>query len=256
MALAFEYFDADGAAVAAGVFLPVGDLPGLEAAELAAAAADKESKAVLAVINQIYETLSPGAFDKLGWAVSKGNPAPAGVDTINQSYSFTSTYVVNLGANTVGQIPVPAAGDNADVGKFGLVDIFPGASKVAAAGNTGGAGLLIVGAEVEAFGATYAGLTIGAGEDNRNWIAAFLNYLAVNATLRTASVASAVTAASRGTPASTTPAPALTAASNPTSGLSADDLPLLVLFTITYGLTVQLLLNQSTQSFDVRHVTT
>jgi hypothetical protein len=42
------------------VFLPVGDLPGLEAAELAAAAADKESKAALALINQIYETLSPG----------------------------------------------------------------------------------------------------------------------------------------------------------------------------------------------------
>jgi hypothetical protein len=254
--LAIEYFDGIGAVVAAGVFIPVADLPGLEGAELAAAAADKESKVALALINQIYETLSPTAFDKLGWATSKGTPAPVGVDLINQSYSFTATYVTDLGAGTVGQIPVPGSGDNADVGKFGLVDIFANATKIAAAANTTGAGIVITGADVEAYGAAYADLTIGAGEDNRDWIAALLNHMAVDATLRTASVASAITTASRGTPVGVAPAPALTAASNPTSGLAAADLPKVILSSITYGLTVQLSLDQATQSFDVNHATT
>jgi hypothetical protein len=123
---------------------------------------------------------------------------------------------------------VPAAGDNADVGKFGLVDIFPNAAKVAASSqHQAGAGIVItVGAEVEAYGAAYAGLTIGAGEDNRDWIAAFLNHHGRGrhpAHRQRRQLPSLRPLA--GTPVGVAPAPALTAASNPTSGLAADDLP-------------------------------
>ncbi|MGD1909080.1 MAG: hypothetical protein ACFB0C_24255 [Leptolyngbyaceae cyanobacterium] len=255
MAFELEYFDGVGQAIETGVFIPVGDLSGLDGTELAAAAVDTEGKAVLALANTLYDTLSPAAFDKLGWSVSKANPISAGPDLINQGFTFTATYVVDLSDSTVGPIPVPTGGDNQDIGKFGLVDIFPNAVKIAADVNTPGAGIVISGSAVAGYGAAYADLNIGAGEDNRAWIAALLNYMAVETTLRSASEASAVVAISRGNPINITPPAALTAAPNPTSGLVAADLPLLVLFTISYGLTVQLLLDQSAQTFDVNHVT-
>jgi len=255
--LSFEYFDAAGAVVADGVFIPVSDLLGIEDTELEAGDADKESKIALALMNVLYETLSPANFDSLGWAVSKGNPTSAGADLINQGYSVTNTYAVDHGAGTVTQLPTPTAGANQDIGLFGLVDLFPNAAKVAAAGNTPGAGVLIPSADIAAYGApVHASVTIGAGEDNRNYLAALINYLAAELTLRSGSDASAVTAKSRGSATGLTPPANWTAEADPITDLAAADLPKYSFFSVAYGFTFQLLLDQSTQTFDVNHVTT
>jgi hypothetical protein len=255
--LSFEYFDAAGAAVADGVFIPTSDLLGVEDTELEAGDADKESKVALALLNVLYETLSLVNFDSLGWAVSKGNPTSAGADLINQGYSVTNTYAVDFATASVGQLPVPSAGANADVGLFGLFDLFPNAAKVAAAGNTSGAGVLIPSADIAAYGApVHASVTIGAGEDNRDYLAALVNYLAAELTLRTGVDASAVTNKSRGSATGLTPPADWTDATNPTTGLDSADLPKYSFFSVAYGFTFQLLLDQSTQTFDVNHVTT
>jgi len=255
--LSFEYFDAIGSVVADGVFIPTSDLLGVEDTELEAGDADKESKVALALLNVLYETLSPVNFDSLGWAVSKGNPASAGADLINQGYSLTNTYAVNHASKTVEQLPLATTGTNTDVGKFGLFDLFPSATKITAEDPTPGAGVLIPSADIAAYGApVHASVTIGAGEDNRDYLAALVNYLAAELTLRSGVDASAVTNKSRGSATGLTPPADWTDATNPTTGLDAADLPKYSFFNVAYGFTFQLLLDQSTQTFDVNHVTT
>lgn len=255
--LNLEYFDAVGAVVADGIFIPASDLLGVLDEELEAADEDKESKVALSLLNVLYETLSPPSFDSLGWAVSKGNPTSAGQDLINQSFSLTVTYAADHGAGTLGQLPIPTTGANLDVGKFGIVDLFPNAAKVAAAANTTGAGVLIPTTELEAYGSpAQAGITVGAGEDNRDWVSALIHYLATQTTLRSGVDASAVTARSRGSATGITPPAIWTDATNPVTGLAAADLPMFSFFSTAYAMTFQLLLDQPNQTFDVNNVTT
>lgn len=255
--LNFEYFDADGAAVAAGVFIPVANLPGLVADELAAGDTDKASKAILALINTIYEVVSPGGFNKLGFALTKANPTGTGNNLISQNYGVSIQYQVDHSDNSLSQIPVPTAGTNQDIGKFAIADVFPTAAKVAAAGSTGAAGILIPSADLEAYGApAHASVNPVTGQDNRDWFAALFNHLAIDAPLRDAETASALTARTRGAAATLALPPAYTQATNPTSGIPTADLGHLSFFSQSYSFTIQLLLNQETQTFDVNHATT
>lgn len=255
--LNLEYFDAVGAVVADGVFIPAGDLLGVEATELEAGDADKESKVALSLLNVLYETLSPPAFDSLGWAVSKGNPTSAGTDLINQGYNLTVTYAADHGAGGLAQLPIPTTGANLDVGKFGIIDLFPNAAKLAAAANTTGAGVLIPTSELEGYGSpAQATIAIAVGEDNRDWVSALVHYLATMTTLRSGVDASAVTARSRGSATGITPPANWTDATNPVTGIAAADLPKFSFFSTAYAMTFQLLLDQTTQTFDVNNVTT
>lgn len=255
--LNFEYFDATGSAVADGVFIPVAALPGLTADELATGDADKASKAILALVNTIYDVVSPGGFNKLGFALTKANPTGTGDNLISQNYSVNIQYQVDHGANTLSQIPVPTAGTSQDIGKFAIADVFPTAVKVAAAASTGGAGILIPSADLAAYGApAHASVNPATGQDNRDWFAALFNYLAIDAPLRTADTASALTARTRGSAAAFTLPATYTQATNPISGILTDDLGQLSFFSQSYSFTIQLSLNQGTQTFDVNHATT
>jgi len=255
--LNLQYFDAGGGTTtAAGVFIPASDLPGVDAAELEAADTDKESKVALSLINALYSTLSPESFDSLGWAVSKGQPSSAGTDLINQSYSLTIGYAANHGSSTVGQLPPPTIGANADVGKFGISDLFPNATKETTAATVG-AGVLVPTSELANYGGPAdPAIAIAAGEDNRDWLAALVNYLVLATTRRSADDASAVTNTTKGSATGLTPPSAWTDDTDPTTGLVAADLPKYSFFNVSYGITFQLLLDQLTQTFDVNNVTT
>lgn len=256
MPTALEYFSEAGTAVAAGVFIPVADLPGLLATELETGDTDKESKAILALLNTLYDIVSPPEFDSLGWSVSKGNPQSSGPDIISQPYSAAIIYHADFSEGTLGQLPIPSAGANADVGKIGVEDIFENAAKVAAGGAVSGAGIVITSAALEGYGApAHASLDISEGEDNRDWFAALLNHIAIDSTLRTAQVASALTARTRGNAVGVAPVPGWTAATNPTTDLVTADLATSSFLSVSYSFTVQLLLDQQTQTFDVNHVT-
>ncbi len=258
MALSLEYFDAAGTAAADGVFVPVAALPGVLAAELAAAqsAGTKEGKALFALLNQALIILSPTTFNKLGFTAAKATPNGAAADVINQSFTFTWQKLVNLDTDTVGMVPEPSTGANSGLGSFSVSDVYPGAVKVASGGAVSGAGVVIQTAGLTPYGSlTHAGLTISGSSDNRDWFAAFLDHCAVDAAVRSTTVASAITAASVSAIGATTIPAAYYQATDPLSGIAAADVPKRGLITRTLSYTLQLLLNQSTQTFDVNVVT-
>lgn len=248
--LAFEQFSAAGVAAAAGLFVPVADLPGVLAAELDGSAAGRD-KALLAILNRFYDVLSPSNFDKLGFSVSKPNPTGQGTDLIAQNYSAVIQYAVNHEDGMVDMVPVPTAGANLGVGAIALDDLFPNAAAVVAAGATT-AGIVIPNTEVAAYGGPAAAVIPA---DARPYLASLYHYLVVESTSRSANDASAVTTKSRGSATGFTPPAAWTQAVDPVSGIAAASLPKMSFFSVSFSLTVQLLLNQTTQTFDVNTVT-
>lgn len=258
MVLGIEYFDAAGAAALEGVFIPVADLPGVQAAELAAAQSvgAKEGKALLSILNAIYSVLSPEAFIKLGFGVTKDAPVGTDADIFAQTFGASYQKLVNLDTDVISQVPVPTSGVNTGLGDFAIVGIFPGAVKVAAAGAVAGAGIVVQTVSLSNYSSlTHAGLNLAAGTDNRDWFAALLDHLAIDPTVRTAAVASAVTAAVAGNIGSTAIPVDYTQAADPVSGIALADRPRRGLITRTLAYTVEILLNQATQTFDVRVAT-
>ncbi|MEE3716285.1 hypothetical protein V2H45_05955 [Tumidithrix elongata RA019] len=255
--MSFEYFDAAGNATNDGVFIPVAALPGVLATELAAAqpATTKLSKAIFAILNQIYDTISPTTFNALGFTASKANPSGAGTDLLNQNFSFTAQKLINFDTDTVSQVPVPSTGANTGLGKFSISDIFAGAAVVAAAGTVAGAGIVIPTSLLLPYTSlTHAGLTISGTSDNRDWFAALFDFLGNDLPVRSSTVASAVTARTASAIAATTIPAAYVDATAPTSGILVADLPARGLVSKSYSLTIQLILDQSSQSFDVNSV--
>ncbi len=252
--LNIEYFDASGNATEAGIFIPVSNLPGIQASELATAASGKESKAILAIHNALYAYFSDLATLPLGVVVGKTAPSGAGLDFVNVSFTSTFNYLVNHESGTVGPVPVPTTGTNTGLGGLELIDVFPAAAKVAASGSTGAAGILIPTSELIPYGSpSQASLAVNA--DSRSWFAALSLYMAVESTLRTTADASAVVTRSVGAGVGASFPTAWTQPTNPVSGIAAADLPKRSLISRSFGLTIQLLLDQETQQFDVRSVT-
>lgn len=244
MALAFESFDADGAVVSDGVFIPLADLPGVLAAELDPAGA-WEAYFVPAMLEQIgVRAAALGINTLLGLTIALSNAgAVAGVPrAYSNTYTIAMQIADNLGDNTVppAAIPVPTVGANLGVGAFAVVDLFPGAAKLSAAANTGGAGVLIPSSLLEDAGNfTHAALNIASGQDNRMWLYALVSYMRSNIALRSATVSSSITAVTAPAQTFAIPAGALIAATNPTSGIPAAEAPNWSLITVSMGVTAQ-----------------
>jgi len=256
--MSFEYYDASGLAVGAdGVFIPAASLTGVSASEFAAIqpAHLKFSKTILGMLEKIYAVLNPTAFAKLGFAVTKSTNA-SGLDRLTNTFSLTFQKVANEKTNSITQIPVPTTGVNTGVGDFSLVDIFPSATKLASGANTPSAGVLIPTSLVAEYTSlTHAGLTISGSSDNRDWLAGFMLWVGNSATIRGASQASAITARSVSSASATIIPAQFVQTTDPTSGLLAADLPVLSLLQRVVSVSVELELNPSAQTFDVRSAT-
>jgi hypothetical protein len=252
MALGLEQFAASGSAVAAGLYIPVADLPGVTASELDGTPTGAE-KAMFAILNAVYNTLSPSNFDKLGFSVAKPNPTGVAPDTINQNYTLTNQMMVDLSTLSVDQVPVPVAGANSGVGDIPLTAVFAGAASVAAAGAVAGAGIVIPNTEVSAYAGSAAATALAG--DGRQYLASLMAYLVGKSNVRDASIASAVISKSRSAATGFTPPANWTQAVDPITGIASADLPTLAFFSITYSVTIQMVLNQATQTFDVNVVT-
>ncbi|WP_460193648.1 hypothetical protein [Thermosynechococcus sp. FA-CM-4201] len=242
MALNFEYFDAAGTAVAEGIYIPVSNLPGVTADELEPGDNDKESKITLAIYRALVNYIAPLTSQPLGLLMSA-----SGLDTLTQTYSMTHTYMVNHSNGTVSQVPLGSGSG------MTIVDVFPGAAKVAAAGAISGAGILIPTAELAPYGAPAQGdITLTA--DSRQYWQALSFYLAENVTLRSSTVASAIVNKNVGLNSSLFPPSEWTEGSSPLSSVPASQLSKRSFFTRTYEVTIELALDHNTQTFDVRHV--
>lgn len=255
--MALEYFDAAGTATSDGVFIPITDLPGLLSTELAAAepAAKKMARSIYAVMKQLFTILNPTSFNKLGVTISRAE-ASGGFGLSNKTYTLGVQYLANISADTVGMLPIPTIGANSGVGDFAVIDLFPNAAKVAAAGAVAGAGILIQTADLVGYGSpSHASLNIASGQDNRSWLAALMNWLTSTISVRSTTVSSAFTAVSRGTPANATLPANATDTTNPTTGLLTSDLTKTFSSSISYSITIQLIDDEATDSFDVNVAT-
>lgn len=260
MSLDIQYFDAAGTSTIAGVFIPLLALTGIVSTELADSEpiATKEGKVILSLLNRIFDVVSQPSFIALGLTITKNTPAGTGANRISQTFSATYQKLVDLSSNTVELIPVPSVGANAAVGDFSLLDIFPNAEKVAAAGAVSGAGIVIATSPLADYDSEMiqANITIGVSSDNRNYISALLTYIAVSSILRSASVVSAITALTNSAIGAIAIPANFTQPTDPVSGILAADLPKLGLITKTLSFTVELELNNTSQTFDVRVATT
>lgn len=253
----FEFHDAAGSATADGVFIPLTALFGLTSAELADAEPGhlKLGKSVLAILEKIYQVMSPTAFNKLGFTVSRANPTGAGANAINQNFGATAQKLLNFDTDTITQIPEPSTGANAGLGSFSIADIFPGAAVVAAAGAVGGAGIVIPTALLTSYSSlTHAGLVISGSSDNRDWMAALFDFMGNELPLRTATVASAIVATSASAIAAAAIPANFIQATDPISGIAPADVPRRGLVSRSYSFTIQQLLNPVTQTYDVNSV--
>ncbi|MEM9815540.1 MAG: hypothetical protein AAF827_03870 [Cyanobacteria bacterium P01_D01_bin.6] len=253
MALSFEYLSAAGAVTDAGVFIPVADLPGVDAAELDAAEVEaaKESKCVLAVLNALQTYLATDT-DVLGVSCTRGNPSTNAADILTLNFTAQWQKLVNLGSNTVGVIPAATTGANADLAAMAIVDVFPTAAYVAAGANTPGAGVVVSHAAMAAYGLTTVP-TVAAGDDDRAWFVALLEMMTAATVRDTANtIESAITVANPGAMGAQAIPASYYADTDPLTDIAAADISQRGIVTRSFAFSVQVELNQATQSFDVR----
>jgi hypothetical protein len=256
MPLNFEYFSAEGSTVAAGVFLPAASLWNVQNTELANTAADRESRVIFGILEKLCNPSSPFVTleNKLGMFSDYSNPIGVGTNLLEQSYTLTAQYFANLANNTIQPIPVPASGNNSNTGRVKIVDAFAGATKLDAAANTGGAGVLVPSAELTPYGGP-AHANISVDQDSRSWFSALFLYLADKATVRSTNTASAVVSSEPLlTATGTLPSGALIASNNPTSGIDPTKQVTNIVITRSVTITLELLFDTQSETIRPNHV--
>lgn len=249
MALMIEYFSGIGNATADGVFIPVADLFNVESAEIAPANPARESHLVYGLLEQLADRFSDDVSG-LGVTVAKGPFAAPGVNVVTQPYTLSAQRAADFSDNTIKPIPLPPGG----AGSVSIDDVFPNAVKIAAAAATTGAGIVIPTAELGSLGGP-AHADIDVATDSRDWFGALVNYLAIESSLRSTVLASAIVNRTITTRTITPPAGALIAEVNPTSGILAADVPKIDLITRSVALSIQLVLDPAAQTVEPNHVT-
>lgn len=254
--MGLQFFEGNTAApsgTAAGIFIPRTDLTGVTAGELADAVsvAIKTAKTLNGLFNKIFDYVSTAADTPLGVASTKSAIQSAGGDLFNRVFTFTFQFLANLSNDTVGVIPFPAIGANADTGKIAVANVFANAQILAAEAEVPAEGVVIPFADLDSYGAPAAIADISDGQDNRSWFAGLMLWLQDTIAVRATGVVSGVTAKSLGAVAGVTLAAAATDATNPTTGIAAADLNKISVFSRQVSLTLNYILNEGTQLFDV-----
>lgn len=244
-----------GNGVPAGLFLPVADLPGVTAGEFGSgeSQATKEGKGVLALYNRLVDYFNANTADVLGWSATRATATPA--DSLsNFTFTVQHQYVSKLSDGSVSVIPAPDSGANSGVGALAIADIFANAASLDAEDAVSGEGMIIPYADLADYGGS-APAAISNGNDNRDVLAAITRAMPTLLSNRDASTASAFTASSQSASAPFTLPAAATAATDPTTGISASELDKIMTNQLTSSVTVQVALNQTAQTFDVNVVT-
>jgi hypothetical protein len=258
--MAFEFFPASSGLITAGIAIPINALAGFSANEFdTGTIAQKTSKAIYGILQGFYAALSPSNVNKLGISgVSKSSPSGVAVDTFAVTYSATfSLFADPADANPISAIPVLTGGTNQNWGRVPLSDVLPGVVYSDGSGQTlASRVVLIPDADIAPYLPSAAMPPSDLGTDNRRYLQALFEYLANAADIvRSATVASALTARSASAFSASTPSGALIAATNPTSGIDPAKANRTVLLSRTYSFTLQFLAVASSETFDVNVVT-
>lgn len=262
MALNLFYNDADTVSIPTtlpfvGIYIPIADLPGMTAEELATteAANRKEGKTVFSLIQKIHSYLFVNT-GTLSLTTSISNPSVVSPSLIAVTYNLAVNYLTNVALGTNSMIPPASVGVYSGIGDISLRDIFPNCIKVASTSNTAdasgigaaGAGVLISSADLATYGflndvpgSTISTLNITS--DNRYAIAAI--YQAIcdgNVGVRSTTNASGITKVNISNATVTSIPTSYYSASNPVSGISSSNLDHLSITSRTYSVTFELVL--------------
>jgi hypothetical protein len=254
------YFDDAGTAASAGIFIPRDNIAGLIiASELAASEPEikKQCKFLagfLTTLQDAIETkraIANSLVTALGFTVTKSNPAGVGVGIFSQAFTVNIAQVIDYSNQTFYPIPVPTSGTNTGRGVLKIIDVFPDAIAVASAGAISEAGILIPHSDINGYGSESTTDPTD-DEESRKWFAAMGRYLFDQVPIRVANTTvSALTTKTLGAVAPfTLPTDAL-AASNPTTGLTPSEATVNDIYSRSIQFTIQYLLNETTQTFDV-----
>ena len=240
-----------GNGVVAGLFIPIANLPMMTAGEFAIgeSQAKKESKALLGIGTALYDYYTANSANILGFSASRSQSSVSD-GIVNWQYSFTSQKVAYQSDSTFDVLPLPGTGTYSGIGAIKLDSVFPNAAVIAAEGAISGEGLLIPNSMI------LGGADAALNADKRDYLEGLLTAIAAGGvTLRSISTASAVTTLSNPSNYSAfTLAAAATDATNPTTGLTSSDIGKIATVQKTVSYTVQLIMNDSTGTFDVNSV--
>jgi hypothetical protein len=251
----FQVFSSSGTAAAAGVFIPLADLPGLSQSEIETTGAELEGNLIYSLLNAFYMGLN--VRNTLGIVgLSKTNPQGNGTNRYTEGVGFGYQRLINYKTGTIAPIPLPTIGTEAGAGDCAIAYLFSGAQIKAQNAAIPGAGIVIPHALVADYGATSPTNT---GNDARDWIGALLIAMAANTTLRSATVPSAIT--SRVSPATLRSVgiaipPTWYDANNPITGISPEDLPYSRIIQDTITIEYELMSDADAQTFSLSIRTT
>lgn len=250
--MAIQFFDAVGAVAGEGIFIPIANLPGLTAAELAGAVpqASKMARFLFSFGKKVHSVLSPASVPKLGFTVGRGETSN-GLDLISRTFTYSITYSINILSGTISPLPLPSIGNNANLGGFTYDFVFPNIGVLANGNNTPGAGVYIPFTDLSSAWRYTPIDSESVGEDAREFVAAVFAYAFASAEARSATIASAVTAKGRNNPATATLPTGATDPTNPTTGLDPAQINNIVAVNYGWSYTVQTKDDQATETFDV-----
>jgi len=253
MALSFEFHPTAATAAADGLMIPIADLKGLDASEIAATESErlKEAKVVLAILASIRLAILDLDDPPLGFSLVAQAPIGVAENLARITHVVNWQRLVDLESQDLSVLPVPTTGTNNGKGKLELTAVFSGASKLSS-GDTTVPGILIPTAEVAKYSAV-AHASLDVSEDGRGYLMGLSDYLVANATVRTdegqqSAITGAVLGDLEGVILGDNP---LIDATNPTSGIDRAKLTQLGVVEREISITVELKLNQSSQAFDV-----
>jgi hypothetical protein len=235
-----EYYPAavaagSGNGVSAGVFIPRTNLPGITTAtELSDS--NKERKVAYSVLNKSNDALNL-ITNKLG--ITNARSSAVGIlDRINQTFSSTFQFAANHASNTLSMVPLPTSND----GLVTIANLFANAEILVAEDDVPSAGIVIPTALITAHGGTVPGsITVDARS--------FLNALYASITLNL-EPNTAVISVLRGTAVGFTP-PTNFTGTGAITGILEAALPQMSFYSVSYSVTLQIALNQESQTFDL-----
>lgn len=254
----FEFYEgavtaASGNGVSAGIFFPRAVLPGITAGEFADSEPDntKEAKAIFALFSKSASVVSDTNFNSLGLTIARDPAVGVRAGVYTEALVTTVQWMADFAGNTITMLPIPSTGTSSGLGDFAIQDIFPTAAIVAAEGAISGEGVLVPFDEL-ARHACPTLTNIATGQDNRIFFASLASLAAEKAVVRTATVASAITAKSKSaTPVGVNLTTTQLSAANPTVGLTEADRPTISVFRHTYTISIERIDNLETEKTEV-----
>ena len=274
MALRFFYNDGNTVTIPTtlpfvGIYIPVSNLPGMDAVELASSESDnrKQGKTVFSLVQKIHQYLSINT-SVLSLRSTIGNPTIVSSSLITLSHSLIVDYLTDVSSGKNQMIPAPTSGVYSGIGEVSLSDIYPNCFVVESTNNTAdasgigaaGAGVLISTSDLSAYGFfnDVGGsdiTTLNITADNRYAIASIMQCICDgNINVRTSSTASGITNVIISSASIVVIPATYYSNTNPLTGIISGDLDHLSLTRRTYTVTFELNLEPSV--LEINNVTT